>query len=102
MPPSLSGWLVVLAVQVAPVPPERIEPEQLPIPQTNTPLDQISTPSATPMPMPGPGTFRPARPADVPLRPDRRGTPSLMTDEAYRQARVRALLEMARRERAGL
>lgn len=93
---TLAFVAVLLAQQVSP---ERIEPEQLPMPHANSPVESGWMPWAGD----GPGTFR-ARPAPgvgVPMFSSERSTPSLMADEAYRRARVRGLLELALRRRGG-
>lgn len=88
--------LVLLLTQASPVSPERIDPEQLPIPQANAPVEQGWVP---PQAQPArPGTTIPKPRIEAPSNAGGRMAPSLMGDEDYRRARVRALLESALRQ----
>ncbi|MFI4915758.1 MAG: hypothetical protein ACIAS6_04535 [Phycisphaerales bacterium JB060] len=107
----LTPLIVATLVQDGPVPPERVDPISNPMPESNQPVpasdgrarDERTAGQAQDR------NQRPARPSsridwsdalvDRPLNPRRHTPASIFTDEAYRRARVRALLEAAHQGR---
>lgn len=93
------NWLLVVIglvlAQDGPIPPERVDPQSIPVPAATEPV----------LPSEGQATQeRPQRqspriePRESPMRgaaPRARPTASIFTDEEYRRARVRSLLVRA-------
>ncbi|MFI4881365.1 MAG: hypothetical protein ACIAQU_02145 [Phycisphaerales bacterium JB064] len=89
--------MIVLVQAADPVPPQRVDPQSVPMPEANDPVEPSSG-------APEDDAQQDTR-ASRPERPERRAiitqpmriqeAPSIFTDEAYRHARVRSLLYRA-------
>lgn len=107
----LTPLIVAALVQDGPVPPERIDPISNPVPESNQPVPASDgrAPDERTAGQDQDRSRRPLRPTsridwrehlNRPPNPRQYTPASIFTDEAYRQARVRALLEAASEGRA--
>jgi len=92
-------FFTVMAWQATdPLPPQRVDPKSVPMPATNEPVEPRQGPredEGAPEQRPRPRDSGSTATAPVRLK----DAPSVFTDEAYRQARIRSLLYRALDER---
>lgn len=89
--------LVVLAVALAqdgPIPPERVDPQSVPVPESTRPVQPAEGPTQQDQPRQSP-RIDPQEPRQGFSAPRVRPAASIFTDEEYRRVRVRSLLVRA-------
>jgi|GEM_PF-6304603 len=93
------NWpLVVLAVALAqdgPIPPERVDPQSVPVPASTTPVQPSDGAKQQEAPQRQTPRTNPTGTLPRVTAPHARPAASIFTDEEYRQARVRSLLVQA-------